>query len=74
MNIIGIDIAKGCDYTGVTFGNGSKIEIIPSDNNNIRGLRSKIFLVVDKKYDKYLKRIKNRNKLYNKLKKLGRRL
>ncbi|MBY6838739.1 hypothetical protein [Clostridium botulinum] len=73
MNFIRIDKASGCDYTGVTFNNGSKIETIPSDNN-IRGLRSRILLVVDKEYDKYLKRINNRNKLYNKLKKLGRRL
>ncbi|NFH01310.1 hypothetical protein FC831_13665 [Clostridium botulinum] len=73
MDLIGIDKTIDCDYTGVTFINGSEIKAMPSDNN-IRGLRSRILLVVDKEYDKYLKRINNRNKLYNKLKKLGRRL
>lgn len=74
MELIGIDKAKGCDYTGVTFINGSEIKVIPNDKGVVRGLRSRILLVVDKEYDKYLKRINNRNKLYNKLKKLGRRL
>lgn len=73
MNLIGIDIAKGCDYTAITFNNSSEIKVIPN-NGSIRGLRSKLLLVVDKEYDKYKKRMKNRNKLYNKLKKLGRRL
>ena len=73
MNLIGIDKAKGCDYTAITFNNGSEIKVIPN-NGSVRGLRSRMVLVVDKKYDKYLKRVNNRNKLYNKLKKLGRRL
>ncbi|MBN1074722.1 hypothetical protein DVV91_10245 [Clostridium botulinum] len=82
MNIIGIDIAKGCDYTSVTFGNDSEIKATPNNKGVVRGLRRNLKLYDDYawlpndnySFIKYLKRINNRNKLYNKLKRLGRRL
>lgn len=78
MELIGIDYATGEDKTVETIinlVNGSRIEIIPCDNNNIiRGKRSEIMLVADKEYDKYLKRVENRHKLYLKKKKLGRKI
>lgn len=109
MKIIGIDKAKGCDYTAIRFNNGSQIKVIPNNKGVVRGLRanrkpvddycglerlgipimdnkgkyrslSDILMDLSKKFnstyrsEKYKKRVKNRNKLYNKLKKLGRRL
>ncbi|OSA95717.1 UNVERIFIED_ORG: hypothetical protein B2H93_04665 [Clostridium botulinum] len=81
MNLIGMDKAKGCDYTAITFNNSSEIKVIPN-NGNVRGLRRKLQLYDDSSwfsdniysFVKYKKRMKNRNKLYKKLKKLGRRL
>ena len=57
----------------ILFKNGSNIQNIPN-NCSIRGKRSKIMWVAyeDKKYNKYLKRVKNRQKLYDKLRKIGR--
>ena len=57
----------------ILFKNGSNIQNIPN-NCSIRGKRSKIMWVAyeDKKYNKYLKRVKNRQKLYDKLRKKGR--
>ena len=57
----------------ILFKNGSDIQNIP-ENCSIRGKRSKIIWVAyeDKKYNKYLKRVKNRQKLYDKLRKKGR--
>ena len=57
----------------ILFKNGSYIQNIP-DNCSIRGKRSSIMWVAyeDKKYNKYLKRVKNRQKLYDKLRKKGR--
>ena len=57
----------------VLFKNCSNIQNIP-DNCSIRGKRSSIMWVAyeDKKYNKYLKRVKNRQKLYDKLRKIGR--
>ena len=69
MNIIRIDKSSGYNHIGVAFNSASV-----SADNNIRGMRSQILLVVDREYDKYLKRVNNRNKLYNKLKKLGRKI
>ncbi|HBJ1650420.1 TPA: hypothetical protein LA460_000324 [Clostridium botulinum] len=57
MNLIGIDKDKGCDYTAITFNNGSEIKAI-HNNESVRGLRSKLLLVIDKEYDKYQKRVK----------------
>lgn len=59
----------------ILFKNGSDIQNIP-DDCSIRGKRSKIIWVAyeDKKYNKYLKRVKNRQKLYEKLKKIGRKI
>ena len=61
------------DIFNILFKNGSYIQNIP-DNCSIRGKRSKIVWVAyeDKKYNKYLKRVKNRQKLYDKLRKIGR--
>ena len=57
----------------ILFKNSSNIQNIP-DNCSIRGKRSSIMWVAyeDKKYNKYLKRVKNRQKLYDKLRKKGR--
>ena len=57
----------------VLFKNGSDIQNIV-DNCSFRGNRSSIMWVAyeDKKYNKYLKRVKNRQKLYDKLRKIGR--
>ena len=57
----------------ILFKNGSYIQNIP-DNCSFRGNRSSIMWVAyeDKKYNKYLKRVKNRQKLYDKLRKKGR--
>ncbi|MBZ9693316.1 hypothetical protein [Clostridium sp. M14] len=82
MNIIGIDKARGCDYTAVRFNNGSEIKIIPNNDNGVRGLRRNLKLYDDSSwfsddihsFIKYQKRVKNRNRLYNKLKRLGRRI
>lgn len=76
MELIGIDKARDGDCTSLTLINRSEGKVIYNGDNKcgVRGLRSKLLLFVDKSYDKYLKRVSNRNKLYNKLKKLGRRL
>ena len=57
----------------ILFKNGSYIQNIP-DNCSFRGNRSSIMWVAyeDKKYNKYLRRVKNRQKLYDKLRKIGR--
>lgn len=64
LKVVGVDLGLDNDVTICTeFVNGSVIEnyTIKTDNN-IRGKRSKIFLVSDKLYDKYLKRVENRQK------------
>ncbi|WP_252225251.1 MULTISPECIES: hypothetical protein [unclassified Clostridium] len=46
MDLIGIDKAKACDYTSVTFINGSEIKA--SNNNDVvRGLRRNLKLYDD---------------------------
>lgn len=75
LELVGIDFTKGEDKTVyVTLQNGSVIERTMSYETCevIRGKRSEILLCLDKAYDKYLRRVKNRQKLYEKLKKLGR--
>lgn len=68
--LVGIDLANGKDKTSyITFYNGSVNGMIPYEKcESIRGKRSEIY----EAYDKYLKRVKNRKKLHEKLKKLGR--
>lgn len=75
LKLIGVDFAKGEDKTVyVTLKDGSVIERAMSYETCevIRGKRSEILLYLDETYDKYLKRVKNRQKLHEKLKKLGR--
>jgi hypothetical protein len=64
-----IDIAKGKDFTSYNLGKSyeGSFEWKSINKNIFRQL-------TDKSYCKYLKRVKNRNKLYNKSKKLGRNL
>ena len=71
-DVVNENIDKDCIFN-ILFKNGSNIQNIP-DNCSIRGKRSKIMWVAyeDKKYNKYLKRVKNRQKLYDKLRKIGR--
>ena len=71
-DVVNENIDKDCIFN-ILFKNGSNIQNIP-DNCSIRGKRSSIMWVAyeDKKYNKYLKRVKNRQKLYDKLRKIGR--
>lgn len=57
-------------YSGTLYmidNNGNMVEVAKLNNISLMHI-SEISL----EYNKYLKRVKNRNKLYNKLKKLGR--
>jgi hypothetical protein len=67
MNIT-VDVANGKDFTSYNIGRQSyegSFEFNPINKNIFREL-------TDKSYRKYLKRVRNRNKLHEKLKKLGR--
>lgn len=65
---ITIDVVNGKDFTSYSLGRQSY-----EGSFTYKTINKNIFRqLTDKSYCKYLKRVNNRNKLYNKLKKLGR--
>jgi hypothetical protein len=65
-----IDVANGKDFTSYNLGKQNF-----DGSFSWKAINKNIFRqLTDNSYRKYLKRIKNRNNLYNKLKKLGRKL
>jgi hypothetical protein len=65
---ITIDVANGKDFTSYNIGRQSYNGSFSWKTINKNFFRQ----LTDKSYCKYLKRVNNKNKLYNKLKKLGR--
>lgn len=64
---ITINVANGRDFTSYNLGRSYE------GSFKWKSINKNIFRqLTDKSYYKYLKRVKNRNKLYTKLKKLGR--